>query len=45
MAPNETSASARLLNSFHLAYSRVLLAAAGAHFEEALRQAGMDGQR
>ena len=33
-------ARSRLLYSFHLAYSRVLLAAAGAHFEEALRQAG-----
>ena len=33
-------ARARLIYSFHLAYSRILLAAAGAHFEEALRQAG-----
>ena len=39
-------ARARLLNGFHLAYARILLAAAGAHFEEALlHQAGMDGQR
>lgn len=37
-------ARARLFNSFHLAYSRILLAAAGALFEEALRQAGVDGQ-
>ena len=33
-------ARARLLYSFHLAYSRILLAAAGAHLEEALHQAG-----
>ena len=38
-------ARARLLNGLHLAYARILLAAAGALFEEALHQAGMDGQR